>query len=359
MNRMKRPLACTIAATCALLLAAGWAPPRIARAQAGEATAAVSALIKTAPLQRQDLPRILEALGEVSTGSVESVNFPNAGQIEKLLVTPGQPVKRGAPLVVLGADPAARLVYAQAGSAVQFAQAELKRNEDLFALQLATTAQVDAARRSLRDAEAGLAAQRGLGGDSARATIRAPFDGVITTLAVAQGDRVQPGASILQLGRADTLRVKLGIEPDERALLRTGMPVTVHGLQDADPQAHGTVTLVQDIVDPKSRLVSVVVTVPRAAAAEWLIPGMHVRARIELGKVHAWVVPRNAVLNDTDGTYLYQVADGKARRVSVRQTLQAGKRVAVEGSALDARQPVVVLGNYVLQDGMPVREEEK
>lgn len=349
MNRIK-----ALAATSALIAIVGWAPLEFARAQAAEPS--VSALVQTAPLQKEDLPRRIEALGEVATGSVESVNFPNAGQVEKLLVTPGQPVKRGAPLAVLGADPAARLAWAQADSAARFARSELKRNEDLFALQLATAAQVDAARRSLRDAEAALAAQHGLGGDAARATVRAPFDGVVTAIAVAQGDRVQPGAQILQLGRADALRVKLGIEPDERSLVRVGMPVAVQDLQGTGRSAAGTVALVQDIVDPKSRLVGVIVNLPRATDADFLIPGMHVRARITLGRVHAWVVPRDAVLSDAQGAWLYQVAGGKARRVAVRQTLQAGARVAVEGEGLDASQPVVVLGNYVLQDGMPVRE---
>jgi len=321
------------------------------------AQATVSALVRTEPLHRQELPRQLGVLGDVATGKVEAVNFPNAGQVAQLLVGPGQQVRRGAPLVVLRADPAAQLAYTQAGTAVEFARAELARNDELFALQLATATQVDAARRALRDAEANLAAQRKLGGEAGQSTVRAPFDGVVTAIAVAQGDRVQPGATILQLGRAETLRVLLGIEPDERRLVREGMPVTIRTLQDApgQPAARGTVAQVQDIVDPKSRLLNVVVDVPRASAT-LLIPGMSVRATIELGKVQAWAVPRNAVLSDRQGAYLFQVAGGKARRVNVRATQHAGALVAVEGRSLDPAQPVVVLGNYELQDGMRVRE---
>jgi RND family efflux transporter MFP subunit len=357
MIRSKTHALCAAATACALVAAGGLALVAPVRGQvAGAGVPQVSALVRTEPLRRQELPRRLDALGEVATGTVEGVNFPTAGQVAKLLVTLGQPVRRGAPLVVLGADPAAQLAYAQAGSAVDFARAELRRNEELYALQLATAAQVDAARRALRDAEATLAAQRKLGGEAAQATVRAPFDGVITAIAVAQGDRVQPGAQILQLGRAEALRVLLGIEPDERALVRVGMAVTIATLQGSQQSARGTVAMVQDIVDPKSRLVSVVVDVPRTAGAGFLIPGMHVRAAIELGKLNAWVVPRDAVLGDAGGAYLYQVADGKARRVAVRQVLQAGLVVAVESSALDAAQPVVVLGNYALHDGMRVRE---
>ncbi len=347
------------AAAAALVAAAALGLPGGARGQAADAAApsTVSALVKTEALRREELPRQLSVLGDVATGKVEAVNFPNAGQVAQLLVALGQQVRRGAPLVVLRADPAAQLAFTQAATAVDFARAELARNEELFALQLATAAQVDAARRALRDAQANLAAQRKLGGDVGQATVEAPFDGVVTAIAVAQGDRVQPGTTILQLGRAETLRVMLGIEPDERHLVREGLPVTIRTLQDSQAQqtVRGTVAQVQDIVDPKSRLLNVVVSVARPPA-NLLIPGMSVRAAIELGKVQAWVVPRSAVLSDRQGAYLFQVAGGKARRVSVTPTHQAGALVAVEGAALDPRQPVVVLGNYELHDGMRVRE---
>lgn len=347
-----------VAGAAALLAAASTIWPAAARSQTadGATPPAVSAQVKTAPLSRQALTRELAVLGDVATGKVEGVNFPSAGQVAQLLVAPGQQVRRGTPLVVLASDPAAQLAYTQAGTAVNFAREELRRNRELFALQLATSAQVDAAQRALRDAEANLAAQGKLGGASTQSTVRAPFDGVVTAIAVAQGDRVQPGAQILQLGRAEVLRVLLGIEPDERPLVRTGLPVVVTTLQDGGPSAQGTVALVQDIVDPRSRLVSVTVSVPRAPSSAFLIPGMHVRASIRLGEAQAWVVPRDAVLTDAQGAYLYQVAGGKARRVAVNQTQQSGALVAVEGQALDARQPVVVLGNYELQDGMQVRE---
>lgn len=359
MIQLKAQVAWMTATTAAMLLAVGglvW--PIAARSQStdGAAQPRVSALVKTAPLQHQALTRQLAVLGDVATGKIESVNFPSAGQVTRLWVSPGQRVRHGTPLAVLSSDPTAQLAYTQAGTAANFARHELRRNEELFALQLATSAQVDAARRALRDAEANLAAQGKLGGATAEATVKAPFDGVVTAIAVAQGDRVQPGAQILQLGRAEALRVMLGIEPDERPLVRPGMPVVITTLQGGGPSAQGTVALVQDIVDPKSRLVGVTVTVPRAPSSGFLIPGMHVRASIELGKTRAWVVPRDAVLTDAQGAYLYQVADGKARRAAVKVTQQTGAAVAVEGKTLDARQPVVLLGNYELQDGMSVRE---
>ena len=81
----------------------------------------------------------------------------------------------------------------------------------------------------------------------------------------------------------------------------------------------------------------------------------HVRATITVGQHLAWAVPRAAVLTDTNGAYIFQVAGGTARRVNVTTSGESEGMVAVSGT-IDAQLPVVVVGNYELTDGMQVRE---
>src|ERR1700682_5172694 len=139
---------------------------------------APTAVVKTQPLQQRNLTDSLTAFGDVTTGQVVAITFPRAGQVSRLLVVPGQRVKHGTPLTTLASDPTAKLAYTQAVSALDFARGELRRNEELFALQLATKSQVDAAHKALHDAEANVEAQHQLGGDVGVATVSAPFDGV-------------------------------------------------------------------------------------------------------------------------------------------------------------------------------------
>ncbi|HEY0584156.1 MAG TPA: hypothetical protein VGE94_18370, partial [Chloroflexota bacterium] len=96
------------------------------------ASPAPSALVKTAPLQRLNLSDDLTAFGQVTTGLDVAISFPRAGQISRLLVIAGQRVQRGTPLVTLTSDPSARLAYTQALNAVDFAQGELRRTQELF-----------------------------------------------------------------------------------------------------------------------------------------------------------------------------------------------------------------------------------
>jgi membrane fusion protein (multidrug efflux system) len=91
-----------------------------------------------------------------------------------------------------------------------------------------------------------------------------------------------------------------------------------------------------------------------AARAPFLVPGMHVRARVEVGRRAGWAVPRSAVLTDSAGAYVFQLSAGAARRVDVSQGVESQGTISVSGP-LDPRLPIVVLGNYELRNGMPVR----
>ena len=349
-----------IGAVCvAAVLAVAWyvhshAAPK---AEADDGENAGSALVVTQPVKQQDMPLTISAYGDIDAGPPESLSFAQAGRLARLAVLPGQSVHRGDVIAMLDSDPAATAAYAQAANAQAFAQRELARNRDLLALQLATQSQVDAAERQLQDAQAALAAQAKLGGAQVSLQLKAPFDAVVASIAVAQGERLAAGAVIAQLGRRDTPRVLLQVEPSLSNQLRAGMAVTLTPLQgDATPFA-ASIAQVQNTIDPKTQMVGAVVPLNPAKTAG-LLAGMRVSAVIELGRRRAWSVPRQAVLSDAQGPYLFQVAQGKAHRVNVCTLVETSAAYGVDG-ALAAAQPVVVQGNYELAEGMAVREAGK
>lgn len=323
---------------------------------AGEASSepAVSALVRVAKLEHRPLATTLTVFGEVSSGRVQAVNFARAGQVSSLLVVLGQRVVRGTPLAILVSDANAQMAYEQAVSSAGLAQNELQRQERLLQLQLTTASQVDMAKKALADAQAALKAQRKIGGGDAESTVRAPFDGVVTAISVAQGDRIQPGTAILQLGRVDKLRILLGIEPEDRRSIRVGMPVTLSFVRRPGETVHGTITEIDALVDPKTQLINAIVILP-TASNEVLVPGMRVRAEIELKQQIAWIVPRDAVLSDDKGSYIFQVSQNVAHRVNVKPVVDGTDVVGVDGPVNPA-EAVVISGNYELKDGMNVRE---
>jgi RND family efflux transporter MFP subunit len=325
----------------------------------------VVASIRSIASVRTTVPVSVNAWGDVAPAQSESLSLPRAGQVIALPVVVGQRVRKGAPLARLAADPASDSSYRNALAASKLAQGERERIEALFKLQLATVSQVETARKAEQDAQAALDAQRKAGGGIGDATVTAPFDGVVTALTATLGDRLAANAPILLFGRVDVLRVNLGIEPSQRAMVHVGDPVTLaplpsHPANDGAgpaPLAQGRVASLQDLVDPKTQLVSAVVQVP-AASAGGLVLGMRVQAGIGTGSAEGWLVPRLAVLKDEQGDYIYQVRDGMARRVGVQPKAEVHGQVALDGP-LDPALPVVAVGNYELKDGMKVKEEAK
>jgi RND family efflux transporter MFP subunit len=322
--------------------------------------AAPVALVRTQAAAPTDLPQRIAAFGEVMPGKTIGLSFPRAGQVTRLDATPGRRVRAGTVLATLAPDPAGQQAYEQAVTAADLAKREWTRLQELLKLQLATQSQVDTAEKTYRDALGNVKALRQAGGGSGESTLQAPFDGVVVSAPVAQGDRIAAGAPVLQIGHVDVLRVSIGIEPADSRLVKIGTPVSLIPVVGADEEVHAIparVAELQDVVDAKTLLVNAIVVLP-PAESQGLVPGMKVRATFEVGSRRAVAVPRNAVLTDERGSFVYQVADDKARRVDVSKVLESGNLVGISGLK-DATLPVVILGNHELEDGMAVKLEAR
>lgn len=313
---------------------------------------APSALVATQPLANHELVETVTGFGAVSgqPGHVFNLSLPAAGRVDAMLVSVGQAVRKDQPLLRVRTDASASQAYAQADNALTFARRDLERQKLLLARQLATNAQVDAAQHTVRDAEQALAAQKALGAGAAIATVRAPVTGVVTSLAVSLGDRPAAGATLGQMVAGNALQVRVGLLPEEARQVRAGMKVHLSAIFDPGQAADGVVDGVSSQVDPVSQRVDVVVRLSGA-----LPHGSRVKGVITLARQRALAVPRQAVLRDDEGSYVYQVLNGHAHRVSISTGGESEGLIAIHG-ALTANAPVVVLGNYELADGVAVRE---
>jgi membrane fusion protein (multidrug efflux system) len=314
-----------------------------------------SVLIQTIALQKLPMGEKITAYGSImpAMGATENISFPRAGQVARLYVLAGQVVKKGQPLLEFATDANAAALFRQAKTTVVFTRSELTRIEDMTARQLATQSQLAAARKAVQDAQANLAAQTGIGAGIATQRISASFDGVVSLLSIQQGDRVLPGMPILQLSRAGKLRATLGVEPEDIGRLRVGMTVQITSVFGNQPAVASKLLQIHGVINPLTRLVDVDIELQGATSG--LLPGMQIRGTIILDNKASWVVPRAAVLRDEQGSFLYQVRAHHAVRVPVTTGVDSGEHTAVSG-ALDSKLPVVVSGNYELQDGMRVRE---
>jgi RND family efflux transporter MFP subunit len=341
---MKFPI--LIAAALVLTPAAG---------RADEAETPSSVLVTTVPAKHGTLPQTLLAYGAVEPApdGTASISLLRAGQIVKLRVGPGEAVRKGDPLVDFGADPATMATYDQAVSALTAAKQDRSRTADLLSQQLATRAQLTQADKAVADAQSALDALNRSGGGKPVETVRAPFDGIVMSIAVGPGDRLQASAPLMQLAAADQLVLAAGVEPAQRGKLAVGAPVHLDPLDGKGDAIDGTLASVAGMIDPKSRLVETLIRLPADT-----LPGQGYRARIEIGHFTGWLVPREAVLSDESGTHLFQVTGDKAKSVAVTIVGTEGETTVVDG-ALDGGDPVVTSGSYQLADGTAVRLDDE
>jgi RND family efflux transporter MFP subunit len=333
-------------------LAATLATTAPSRAQA---TPEVSAQVQVAPLRQGQLAQTVHALGSVTTASSQNlaIAFARQVQVQQVLVRLGQRVKQGQPLISVQTAPGADLAYTQAQSAVRYAQADLLRVQQLAAQQLATTTQVDAARKALADAQAQLAAaqQQGMGRSTGATT--APFAGVVTAVLTTPGALLASGSAALTLAPAAGLQAVVGVTPEVAAALVAGQPAKLQPVFDPDKTDAATVLSIAGVVDPQSHLVNVTLALSPQAAG--LLPGLAVQAQLELRQWQGWVVPRQAVLRDASGQgYVFQDNHGKAARVNVKIEMDQAEHSGISGP-LNPALPLVVLGNDELLQGMALQ----
>ncbi len=178
----------------------------------------------------------------------------------------------------------------------------------------------------------------------------------MTQITAIVGERVDRGGGILQLTERGSVQVHLGIEPERLADVHVGMPVSLSSVFGQARPVAGRLDELHGIIDPQTRLVDAIVRLSGTAAAT-LLPGMQVKGVITTSTVKSWVVPRQAVLSDEAGPYVFQIKDGKAVRVNVKTVLDSGDTYGIEGP-LDPAAELVTMGNYGLNAGQAVRKTE-
>jgi membrane fusion protein (multidrug efflux system) len=297
------------------------------------------------------VPDLLVAYGSAAPAldGGMTLSFQQDGRVLAIPVTPGETVRSGDPLLEFGASAAAVSAYQQAVSGLTAARQQRNHAAQLLGQQLATRDQLAQADKAVADAQATLDALQREGSDRPLQTLTAPFDGIIATIPVAQGDRVQPGATVMTITRLDGLVVTVGIEPGARARVRPGEAVHLTPLSEG-PSLEGHIVRVDGALNPKTRLLNADVSVPPGS----VMSGTAYQADITVGEIKGWIVPHDAVLIDAKGAYLFQVAGSTATRVDVKVAGTAGADDVVQG-ALDSQRPIVVQGNYQLSDNAAVR----
>lgn len=191
------------------------------------------------------------------------------------------------------------------------------------------------------------------------ATIRAPFDGVVTKRYANTGAMIQAGTSsqsqampVVKLAQNDVLRLVLPVPVSDVAEVKTGQLVDV-SVGSVNRKLQGKVTRYADSVQMATRTMDTEVDVPNSDGS--LVPGMYAEVHLHLAaRPNVLSVPLDAV--DGLGTSVqqaYVVRSGVVHLVTVKAGLQTPSRVEIL-SGLQGGDKVIVGRHTGLSDGLKV-----
>lgn len=280
--------------------------------------------------------------GEVEGSKTAILASPSGGFVEGVFVDVGDKVKNGQALA--NVDKSVAEVRQQQAK-IQLDQAI----SDFEAVQRAGTSiaktRRDTARFTKENAEAAfrladIALQR--------ATVRAPFSGVVAERRVERGEVIGMGGSVARLVRLDPIRINLSVSDRDIVNLREGMEVRV--TTDARTGVFdGKIERVSPAASLNTRTFEVLVEVKNEA--ELLRPGMiaTVRAKVPV-EGDGISIPQYVLVTRLDGNGVFVEKDGIAQWRDVELGGIVRGQVLVK-SGINVGDRVVVTGHRELADG--------
>ena len=314
----------------------------------GGARVEEATVVETAQAVSAYFPVEASAVGTLKSNESVLLRPETSGRIEGIYFKDGERVKRGVLLLALDAGvQAAELQQARANLAL--AQANQRRNEDLFQKKFISQQALDNTRAALKVQEAAVSlAQARV--DKMR--IRAPFDGVVGIRNVSVGDYVKEGENLVNLEDTATLKVDFSLPEVHLNRLRVGQTLEVRS--DALPAELFSAKLaaVDPLVDVGGRSISCRALLVNQEGR--LHPGMFVRVLLTLGeRAEVLAIPEEAVVTGSSPS-VFRIQNDRAKIVSVRLGQHREGWVEVlEG--LQAGDVVVRTGQLKLRDNQPVR----
>jgi membrane fusion protein, multidrug efflux system len=298
-----------------------------------------------------------------STGTLRAVRGADlsaqaSGVVDEIAFDSGNEVPLGKVLLRLKPnDDYAKLQQLQA--AAELADQTYKRDQEQFAAQAISQANIDTDVSTLKSARAQVAAQQALIDEK---IVKAPFAGRLGIRQVDIGQYLTSGTTVVTLQALDPILIDFYVPQQALAQMKIGQPVSATVDTYAQESFSGAIEAINSKVDPSSRNVQVRANLHNPDKR--LVPGMFANVRIQYGEKNDQItLPQTVVTYNPFGDTVFVVekngADDKGNsRLTVQQRFvklgaTRGDQVAIL-SGIKAGEVVVSAGQMKLRNGVAV-----
>jgi membrane fusion protein (multidrug efflux system) len=328
----------------------GGAPPNGAGSwgpgPGGGETAAVP--VEVVAVSRQPVSAYIETNGTLEAENDVDIVARTQGPIVELLTEEGRQVAENQ--VMARIDPTELRVQVKiAEVTLQEAKRAYQRAKDMFAQQLISQADFDAATSARESAEATLLDRQVQLGFT---EIKAPFAATVVNRSVKLGDNVTAGQVLFRITDFDPLLCKIQVPEKELPRLHKGQAAYLTVEAWPKERFPAQVGRISPVVDAATGTIRVTLEVQ---GREKLRPGMFASVYLEVDRHgDALTIPKAALSLESLGDTVY-VANGEvASRRAVQLGFQEADRVEVL-SGVEAGDRVITVGQDGLSDGTPIQ----
>lgn len=274
------------------------------------------------------------------------------GVVTDVLFRPGEAVEKGAALLKLE-DDEQQVELDKARVALKQAQATLERSQALAKSKTISDAALLEADTAAQLAEIGVrTAEIALD----RRVVKAPFGGITGLTDISVGDLVTASTAITRLEDLSTVRVAFEVPERWAPRIALGHPITATAQGLAGSEFSGKVTGIDNRIDETTRTLRLEAEL--ANEGRTLRAGMAITVMLHFATDEELAVPSLAVQWDRNGSFVWKVVDGSARRADVAIVQRESGVVIVRGG-VEAGDRVVVEGVQSLRDGAKVAEVDE
>lgn len=342
-----------------------------------QAPSALPPEVETLVLVPEPITLTRDLQGRTVAPEIAQIRPQVNGIVEKKLFTEGALVKAGQPLFLLqkevyqSALDQAEADLKQAQAARQAARLQYQRAQQLIGKNYISKQDYDNLRAALQQADSSVAANEAAV-EAARinlryTTITSPIDGQIGRSSITVGALLTANqeTALVTVRRLDPMYVDMTQSGDDFLALRRAVddgrmePVNIIThllLQDGTQYEYvGKLQFADVAVDESTGAVSLRAAYPNPE--RYLLPGMFVRTRVEIGRREKGIlIPQQAVQRTATGEPVVMVVDdnNKVRSVSLVLNRSVGNAWLVD-KGLSGGEKLIVSGPSGLREGSEVR----
>lgn len=302
--------------------------------------------------------------GSLAPEKSATIRAEMSGAVLQTYAEAGQRVRAGQPLAQLDAavlrdqELSARSAVTTAQSSYDIAQRNLSRAQSLEKAGAIAERDLEQARNAVLATQSQLSTARAqlanVHKQLDKASVQAPFAGVVAQRQANAGDVVTPGTALFTVVDPGSMQLEAAVPAEALAQVRVGMPVDFRVNGYPNRTFNGHIERVNPTADPVTRQVKITASIPNAGNT--LVGGLFAEGRVSSESRLAPMVPLGAIDERGLRPYAMRLRHGRIEKVEVQLGIrdQAAETVEI-ASGLAAGDTLLLGAARGISPGTPVK----